>query len=348
MTEESQRAQAWENPGLTFSAVRGEYTELTESDFHDRLKEIDTFFLLVGFPKTATSTIASILNHQTDIQMPAKKEPFFFPSDEYEFGPGFYWEKYFATVWDGESIVGEAATPNSYVPFVSKRIAETIPNAKIIFSLRNPVDRAFSNWWMYYRSGLENLSFKEAVKWELKEQENDLMPLQHEEDDYWQWYRRREFCGPFIRRRTVRTYLMRGYYALHIKRFLQYFDDENILYMFQDRLHENRQTELNRLAAFLDYQGEIEPIQEDKHVAPKHPLHGMVSNKVLPHEDRIPEPMLRVGASVLNAITKMIPSHVSMDSKTRTKLFELYRDKNAELEKIVGRDLSEWNKSSVY
>jgi hypothetical protein len=338
----------WED--LNYSRERGEHTALDRADFEDRMDDIDTFFLLVGFPKTATSTIAGVLANQDAVQMPRKKEPFYFPSDEYEFGPGFYWEKYFEGLWDDEPVVGEACTANSYTPFAARRIAETIPNAKVIFSLRNPVDRAFSNWWMYYRGGLENLSFDEAVKWELTEQRNDLMPLEAEDDDYWQWYRRRELAddNTYVRRRTPRTYLMRGYYALHIERFKQYFDDEDILYVFQDRLFENRREELERIASFLDLPHELQPYDRDGHVAPKHPLHGWVSNRVLPRQDRIPEPLLDAGRLALDTVTDLTPGRVEMNDGTKETLFNYYRKKNAELEEIVDRDLSHWNESARY
>lgn len=338
----------WEWDILPYSYDRGEYSNVSESDFMEMVDEIDEFFLLVGFPKAATSTIATILHAHPDICLPNTKEPFYFSSDEYHFGSGFYWEKYFQEKWAGESVVGEAATPNSYIPFATKRIAETIPDAKVIFALRNPVDRAFSNWWMYYRSGLEDLDFQEAIEWELAEQQAGLMPIDAEDDDYWHWYRRRQVHDDrFLRRRTVRTYLMRGYYARHIERFRKYFDDDQLLTVFQDRLYQNRVGEMNRIFSFLGLP-EVDRIESrDAHTAPKHPLHGFVTNRLLKYESVFPSTIWQIGSNVLS-LTEYLPGNIGMDDEVRAELFDYYRDKNAELEAIIDRDLSQWNNTAKY
>lgn len=338
----------WEWEILPYSHERGEHNDITESDFLEIIDEVDTFFLLVGFPKVATSTIATVLNSHTDICLPNTKEPFYFNSDEYHFGSGFYWEKYFQDKYMGESVIGEAATPNSFIPFTAKRIAETIPDAKVIFALRNPVDRAFSNWWMYYRSGLENIDFEQAIEWELAEQKADLMPIDAEDDEYWHWYRRRQLTDSrFLRRRTTRTYLMRGYYACHINRFQRYFDDDQLLTVFQDRLHEDRVNEMNQVFSFLGLP-EVDRIESrDSHTAPKHPLHGFVTNRLLKYESIFPDALWEIGSNVLD-LTEYFPGDVGIDEKLRMELFDYYRSKNAELESIINRDLPEWNDTSRY
>lgn len=329
--------------GFSFSKER-DYDDVTEAEFQTVLEDdIDTFFFLVGFPKCATSTISSAIAAQPSATLPEMKEPFFFSSDEYEHGMGFYWEKYFQN-WNGELIVGDAATSHSYIPFVPSRIAEQIPNAKIIFALRHPVDRAYSNWWMYRSSGLEDLAFEEAVEWELTELENDLLPLHAEDDDFWYWYRRRQVTNDIhLRRRTVRTYLMRSYYVDHIKRFQQYFDDDQIHYVFQGELRNDRERVLNEVFDFLDIPVNRDVPEEDHHVSGKKSDHRVrIRQKVEPYRDAIPQPVWNGARTAVDTVAEAV-SETGMDDNTRDRLLDHFRPKNAELEELLGKDLPHWN-----
>ena len=49
-------------------------------------------------------------------------------------------------------------------PEVAQRLKENLPDVKLIALLRNPMDRAFSNYWASRQNGLETLSFDEAIK----------------------------------------------------------------------------------------------------------------------------------------------------------------------------------------
>jgi hypothetical protein len=141
---------------------------------------------------------------------------------------------------------------------------------------------------------------------------------------------------------------MRGHYAEHIKRFKKYFDEDDILYVFQDRLYNNRQSELDRIGDFLGLKHEFQDINWDGHVSPKHPLHGWISNKVLPKQSQIPDHIIKFGRAALNITTNIFPKKVKIDDDIHDKLSDYYRDKNKELEQIVDRDLSHWNKSTRY
>lgn len=330
--------------GFSFSPVR-DHDDVSEEEFYDEIyPDIDTFFVIAGFPKCATTTIASILDHQQSVTLPELKEPFFFSSDEYDYGMGFYWEKYFGN-YDDESIVGEGSTPSSYIPFVPRRLAECLPDAKIIFSLRNPVDRAYSNWWMYRNSGLEDLSFEEAVDWELRELEKDLVPLDAEEDDYWHWYRRRQVTNDrFIRRRTIRTYVLRGYYALHIRRFLRHFPRDQILCVYQEDLKEDREGVMTEILDFLDVPTEDRdiPPQNYHRSGKKSPLRLHVRSRLAPYKDVIPASIWSAGRTGINAVSEAFDESGMSDS-VRERLVSHYRPHNEELQQLVDRDLSHWN-----
>ena len=64
-------------------------------------------------------------------------------------------------------IVGEQTATYIFHPLIPKRVHATIPNAKLIVVLRNPVDRAFSNYQHQVREGIEKRTFEDAIKSEL-------------------------------------------------------------------------------------------------------------------------------------------------------------------------------------
>ena len=59
--------------------------------------------------------------------------------------------------------VGEGRTWHLYLPFVAKRIRESLPDAKLLALLRDPVERVHSHWWHRYSRGQETLGFADAV-----------------------------------------------------------------------------------------------------------------------------------------------------------------------------------------
>jgi hypothetical protein len=101
-------------------------------------------FLILGAPKSGTTSLAAWLGARADVFIPPQKELHFFSRDDrWEQGLGWY-EEHFAAAGD-EQLTGEA-TPN-YLDDVGSaaRIAATLPSARLIALLREPVDRAWSH-----------------------------------------------------------------------------------------------------------------------------------------------------------------------------------------------------------
>lgn len=64
--------------------------------------------------------------------------------------------------------IGEKTPYYMYHPKVPERMNEIIPEAQLIFILRNPVDRAYSHYWHEVRKGRERFSFEGAIEKEEK------------------------------------------------------------------------------------------------------------------------------------------------------------------------------------
>jgi len=135
-------------------------------------------FLIVGVPKSATTSLHNYLSDHPQIYMPQKKDFNYFtrkyraPNSA---GPGDKkivldddsgladYEQHFQEV-NGEKAIGESSTSYFYFPECNKDIKAALgDNVKIIVALRNPIDRAFSNYMHLVREGRETLPFHEAL-----------------------------------------------------------------------------------------------------------------------------------------------------------------------------------------
>jgi hypothetical protein len=114
-------------------------------------------FLIIGAAKAGTTTLHTYLRPHPEIFMPARKELRFFAydgtGDDYTFPVKSLadYEGYFAGVTD-ETAIGEATPRYLRTPAAAGRIREILPDCRLIVSLRNPVERAFSSYVMGVRN----------------------------------------------------------------------------------------------------------------------------------------------------------------------------------------------------
>jgi hypothetical protein len=129
-------------------------------------------FLIVGFMKAATTSVFDHIIAHPRVQAPLKKELHYFTRElDPLYDPEYYGLEYHEQLqYDpkSEKLCGEAS-PSYFV--ASKRIAAFNPNAKIIIMLRDPVDRALSQYKQYlefqlaeaqehmFDEGIESLNF---------------------------------------------------------------------------------------------------------------------------------------------------------------------------------------------
>jgi hypothetical protein len=127
-------------------------------------------FLLLGAPKCGTSALHKALQGHPQLFLPAVKEPKFFltdgPPPDSGGGPGDVptWGEH---VWRREdyealfdpappgTLTGEGTVFYLYDTDAQQRIHDLIPRAKLVAVLRDPVERAHSNWSHLREAGLE-------------------------------------------------------------------------------------------------------------------------------------------------------------------------------------------------
>jgi Sulfotransferase family len=126
---------------------------------------------LVGAAKAGTTTVYAGLARHPAIYMSPVKEPHYFsriePSAERRaFFPHVSNEAEYLALFDGaadQSLLGEASTSYLWDPHAAERIRRTSPEARILIIVRDPVERAYSQYFNDVREGLEQRPFMEAL-----------------------------------------------------------------------------------------------------------------------------------------------------------------------------------------
>lgn len=161
-------------------------------------------FIIAGAPRSGTTWLYALLDKHPDIYMakPVKPEPKFFLIDEfYERGIEYYAETWFSGAGE-EKAAGEKSTNYMENAHVAKRIHDHLPDVKLVFILREPAERAYSNYQWTVMNGLETDDLETALKLE-QERENTLPE-------------KFRYARPF-------SYFSRGIYADMLKPYFAFF-----------------------------------------------------------------------------------------------------------------------------
>jgi len=123
-------------------------------------------FIIAGAPKCGTTSLVYYLRAHPDICMP-REEPCFFNADE-NFAKGLEWyEQFFSSCGDAV-LFGEKTPGYMFSEKSMERIHEILPGVKLIFLLRHPADRSYSEYWHRRRNRKTDYEFEEIVDRELE------------------------------------------------------------------------------------------------------------------------------------------------------------------------------------
>lgn len=120
--------------------------------------------IIPGFPKSGTSSLHDYLKQHPDICMSNPKEPHYFArSDKWSLGVDYH-NSLFKHCGAGCRYYGESSTIYCVSDIAKKRIKDCLLKPKIIFLLRDPVERLISHYRWLYKLGLENRVLLEAIE----------------------------------------------------------------------------------------------------------------------------------------------------------------------------------------
>jgi hypothetical protein len=157
-----------------------------------------------------------------------------------------WYAKFFAPL-EEEGATGKKTFETSpyylYHPAVPKRIADSLPQVKLIVVLREPVDRTVSQYKWMRQIGLETRTAEEAFKW-------DAERLHLASDSAYLT----QFKNPlyFNSDHIYRSYLRRSLYHVQLQRWLEHVQPSQIRVLSSQRLFEDTEMVLKELAAFLE------------------------------------------------------------------------------------------------
>ncbi len=129
-------------------------------------------FIVAGGVRCATGWIRECLSEHPEIYMQPKETHYF----DQNYDKGYEWYNGFFQDKTLETIIGEKTASYLHDEQVAIRIKETLPEVKLIFCLRDPVDRMYSHYTMSASSDndLRHIGFLKGVEFDSKFMEMGL------------------------------------------------------------------------------------------------------------------------------------------------------------------------------
>lgn len=290
-------------------------------------------FVVIGAYKSGTTSLVDYLGRHEQVFMPWLQEPNYwaYEQDLPHGGPrpevdshSIYrrhrartrtqYESLFADAPPG-TITGECSPEYMRSPYACRRIREALPDVKLLAIVRNPVERAHSDYQAFVRDSLERESFAAAV-------------------------RRPYGTDP------GNQYVATGFYGAQLQPYFDTFGSQNIKVMLTEDLQRDQAGTMHDVFAFLG----VDPARWEPDTDLQRNVSGRPRNPVVATAYRLRRrlrPVLKpiVPPGLQRRADKILAAGLErekVDPVVRKELEEVYRDDVALLEKLIGRDLSAW------
>jgi hypothetical protein len=191
--------------------------------------------VIIGAQKCGTSSLHMYLTQHPGVIAPLRKEVHYF---DVNFGRGESWYRaHFGRA--GEPGLNFDASPYYlFHPLVAERMHALLPRAKLVVLLRDPVRRAYSQYWHERDKGREPLAFEDALKAEPERVDEAHRRLAN-------------FEISASREHQIHSYVSRGRYAEQLERWLALYPREQLLVLRFEDLVKDPLAALNRTLAYL-------------------------------------------------------------------------------------------------
>ena len=269
----------------------------------------------IGAYKSGTTWLYYLLQDHPQVYVPQRLKEVSYFSRNYERGQAWY-ESFFPDEIEAANYraLGEVSPSYLHCEECPERIRTILHNPKLIAILRNPVDRAWSNY--LFRVRLDN--YQDSF-------ENYLVEYP--------------------------SGLRRSYYAQFVRNYLVVFRRDQLLFLIFDQMFDDIVRSRNQIARFLEADAAVFPEQAgfakiNKGYIPRFGKAYELSTRVLAWASRNQHYWMinsakRVGIKkVLSVGAKEAP--MSMKPETRRKLQQLFSEDISELEDLLDIDLSRW------
>ena len=191
-----------------------------------QFKDID--FIIIGAAKSATTWLQIQLQADPAVYMPDPELHYF----SREYGRGHDW---YLSQFSDEGIgkcVGEKSNSYLYEPETAARLHSVLPHVKLIAQLRNPVERAYSNYCMLFRRGEVGPDI-----------DSHLDPSVSE---------------------NFRFHVA-GKFASHLQEYVDLFGRESLLILFFEGVKDDPETQMSKVRSHLGLPPrDLAPVKRDK------------------------------------------------------------------------------------
>jgi len=268
-------------------------------------------FIFCGPGKTASTWIYQCLREHPDITVPKTDSVGYFDNKYYR---GTEWYETHFPKGSKPSTVGEFSQGYISHPRAAHRIAKEVPDVDLFFCIRNPIRRAFSHWWHGYGKGYHDYEFDQVL-------ENHA---------------------------NYRMWAEPGFYAHHLERFDEIFDEDQIHLLFFDDLKESNMEFIKEIFRILSVDETFVPSlvgstsNEAASQAPKlwlQTTRWLRTNAPQALKRNLLEPVYH---SVRNIVESRSEYESGMDPTIRQELELLYASDVRRLSEKTGRDFSHW------
>jgi hypothetical protein len=273
--------------------------------------------IVIGAGKAGTTSLHHYLDQHPDVGMSDPKETYFFEREDYRDALTDYAQCF----PEGTRIRGEATPSYSQYPRVQhipERIRSVIPDARLIYLVRDPIDRAEAHYQQGYSVGQESRPMDEAFA---------------DVDDPYNIY---ACCSK---------------YALQTKRYLEHFPRSSILIVENRDLADRPQETLSEIFAFLDVDPTFSSPRFSERLNTKEGKLRLSDAGTRVRESAIagaartvlPE---RIRARVFTGLRRNLSREVErvpLPDGLRTRLADALRDDATEFRAIAGRRFEHWS-----
>ncbi|CAN7743866.1 MULTISPECIES: sulfotransferase [Ensifer] len=272
----------------------------------------DINFLIIGATKSATTWLQQSLQLDPRVHMPDPEIHYF--SRYHDRGDGWYLENFKPT--SEGLVIGEKS--NSYLdtPAAAARIHQSLPHVLLVAQLRNPVERAYSDYCMLHRRG---------------EATGDI----------------ERYLDP--RQGAGGRFLEGGLYFRQLRRFLEFFPRERLLVLFYEDLKRDAAGQVQDLRQFLGLDGNpaFEPVAQRVKDKTK-PLVDARLRQILKPLKPIVAPLRDTkGFEFLRSMISAEFKYVPLNKELTSRMIGYYEDETDRLAGLLGRDLGDWLKAPM-
>jgi len=293
-------------------------------------------FFIVGAAKSGTTSLFHYLNQHPDIFIPGRKECRFLSEMPVNFkgtGDEKVNESIINTLDEYKSLFPESKSARClgdvspdylyYYENTVKNLKKHFSNPKIIIILRNPVDRAFSQYSSFYRDKRELLTFEEALN-----HEQERIELNWE----WAW-----------------RYKDVGLYYKQVKSYIDNFGSSTKIFLYDDLISKPEEF-FKEIFKFLEVDQNFIPSTEKKFnvsYIPKNYFLDKILKKANPLKRTLRPVLLSIlgndnTGDLCNFIKKINSKNLEFKPETRKKLIDFFHDAIMRLQNLIKHDLSAW------